>query len=387
MINEENICLCALNRIFGFDPRIGLELIRNLGSAAAVFSTGRDEIRAIMGPYGKYMSQITDEAVKASERELLRLREHGAVFVGIGDKCYPAPLRECPDAPLGFYIKTSGETSAIFDGRPAIAVVGTRDISPYGREWCVSMVKAMARSEKKPLIVSGLAIGVDITAHLTALECGLPTLAVMATGIDAVYPFRHEWAARKIADTAGCGLLTDYPPCTSPKPLNFLRRNRIIAGMSHATILVESRLKGGGMMTANLAFNYSRDVYALPGRIDDARSQGCNYLIGEKIAEAITGPEVLISRLGLGKIGRRTERDIVREVLEAYSGSLPPEQAERVATLAGLIRGNRGIGLDSLCAATGWTYSEVSGYAGLLESDGFICMDLLQNCTIKPKFV
>ena len=187
-----------------------------------------------------------------------------------------------------------------------VAVVGTRDISPYGREWCERIVHALARTSPKPLIVSGLAIGTDICAHKAALEASLPTIAVMATGTDTIYPYRHRQIAEKMSGTQGCALVTDYPPGTAPLPVNFLRRNRIIAGLSHATILVESKIKGGGMMTCRLAFSYDRDVYALPGRADDLRSQGCNHLIRARMAEPLTSEEDIIDSLGLLTTGRKS---------------------------------------------------------------------------------
>ena len=188
-----------------------------------------------------------------------------------------------------------------------------------------------------------------------------------------------------MAQTPGCGLVTDYPPGTAPLAVHFLRRNRIIAGLCRAVILVESKVRGGGMMTARLAASYDRDVLVLPGRADDLRSQGCNLLLREKLAEPVTDLDTLPAQLGLGAAPRQRPRDLPAEIHASYDGRLPAERVERLAELAACIRERRGIGLDALCRETGRTYGEVAADTGILAADGFICMDLLQNCTIKPK--
>ena len=281
---EEKACLCALSRIFGFEPKQGLALIERMGCASAVFALDKDGLDELLGPYCKQKFQIRQSAVFEAARELEALAKTGVEFVGWGQEGYPLLLTECPDPPIGLYIKSTTRPQDLWTRPKNIAVIGTRDISPYGKEWCTKVVEGLAETNQKPLIVSGLALGTDICAHRTAIERGLPTIAVMPTGPDAVYPHRHLAFADQLSRTPGCALITDYPPGTPPLPVNFLRRNRIIAGLSHATVLIESKLKGGGMMTARLAFSYDRDVFALPGRVDDIRSQGCNRMILEKIA-------------------------------------------------------------------------------------------------------
>ena len=271
-------------------------------------------------------------------------------------------------------------------GLPAVAVVGTRNITPYGREWCTRIVQALARAPVRPLVVSGLAIGVDITAHRTALDCGLPTVAVLPTGIDAVYPSRHVKDAERIAATPGCALVTDYPPGTPPVRMNFLRRNRIIAGLARATLLVESKVRGGGMMTSRLAASYDRDVFALPGRVDDPLSQGCNLLIRENLAEPVGDPAALAERLGLGAAPRREEPDFTAAVGRYYDREgYPEKERDLLVRLAARIRGRRGISLDELCAATRLPFSTVSRVVSMLEMDGFVSMDLLQHCSAHIK--
>ena len=264
-----------------------------------------------------------------------------------------------------------------------IAVVGTRDISPYGKEWCAKVVGGLAETQQKPLIVSGLALGTDICAHRTAIEQGLPTIAVMPTGADAVYPHRHLAFADQLCHTPGCALITDYPPGTSPLPVNFLRRNRIIAGLSHATVLIESKIQGGGMMTARLAFSYDRDVFALPGRVDDLRSQGCNKMIAEKVAEPLVNVEDFIKSIGLDRASVSSNRTDLPTMLDSfYRGSVEKDTIREMAALLECIRKNRGATVEELGIMTGIEYGKTSSLTAMLELDGFISIDLLQRCCI-----
>ena len=238
---------------------------------------------------------------RKKEEELTDLEKIGISFSAWNSASYPPLLKECADAPVGLYIRSVTPARELWNPSGNIAVVGTRDLSPYGKEWCEKAVTAIASGNEKPSIISGLALGTDICAHRTALDNGLPTIGVMATGPETVYPYRHKEFAERLWQTPGCALVTDYPPGTAPLAIHFLRRNRIIAGLADATILIESKSRGGGMTTSRLAFSYSRDVYALPGRADDVRSQGCNRLIREKIAEPLISIEDLIGSLGLEK--------------------------------------------------------------------------------------
>ena len=243
----------ALNAIFGNVPKFSHRLIDALGSAGAVFDLSPQERLELFGPHNPHAAQIGPAALDAAQAEYERLSARGVQFLDIFADGYPQALRECPDAPLLLYVRSSTPAAELFGGRPAVAVVGTRDQSPYGRECCRRIVAALAQAPARPLVVSGLALGVDITAHAAALEGGLPTVAVSPVGVEDVYPRRHTAFAERMCATPGCALVTDYPPGTVPAAFNFLRRNRIIAGLAGATVLVESRLKGGGMITARLA--------------------------------------------------------------------------------------------------------------------------------------
>lgn len=375
----------ALNDIFGQEPHLAREIIRNLGSPQALFSLPQKELSRLFGPYSKYSGKIGRSCIDCAAARYESLIAEGYSFLYAEDEAYPDLLRECPDAPVILYVRSSTPAQLLFNRRPAVSIVGTRDISLYGKEWCTRIVAALSTAEKPPLIVSGLAIGVDITAHLAALGHSLPTIAVSPVGIDDIYPHRHEAVARRMADTPGCAIITDYPPGTVPMPHVFLRRNRIIAGISGSTILVESKEKGGGMMTARLASGYGRSVYVLPGRIDDPRSAGCNRLLAEKIAEPVVNPGELAAALGLGSTSRKREK-AAEAIEKAFGGSLAQDELQKITDIYNLVRRHRGISYDELCSMTGMPYPQVAKLAGMLESADLICSDMLQRCTTNSNF-
>lgn len=374
-----------MGRIFGFKPKIALALINHYGSAREVFQRDPRELEVLLGNAAAYRDLVRKSAVYDAAHELERLEKMGIDFCGYTQEHYPSLLKECPDAPVGLYIRSDTHQSKLWQPERKIAIVGTRDVSPYGKEWCRKTVFGLAASGERPLIVSGLALGTDICAHKAAVEAGLPTIAVMATGPEDVYPYRHRDFAEALCHTPGCALVTDYPPGTAPLAVHFLRRNRIIAGLSDTTVLMESKIKGGGMMTARLAFSYDRDVYALPGRVDDIRSQGCNYLIKNKIAEPLTSIEEFMEGIGIRAAGpQRPVSDI--EVLDnLYNGRLQHDRITQMAAMLAEIRKRRGISLEELSAATGLSYTQVSTLARMLEIDDMISIDLFQRCCINVK--
>ncbi len=416
--NYENVCLCALNTIFGYEPRVAGALLESLGSAAAVFAMTESEKDSVFGPYSKYRGRICAEELDRAEAVLRDVRKAGGDFVGKTSDNYPERLRHCEDAPVGIFVRGGSPLKEIFGGGHYVAVVGTREITPYGEQWCRDMVRTLAESGAAPCIVSGLAYGTDIVAHKAAVEFGLPTVAVMATGLDTVYPSRHRDFAERIAGIPGCALVTDYPPGTAPVAVNFIRRNRIIAGLSDSVILVESAVKGGGMITCRMAFSYDRSVFALPGRDDDIRSRGCNRLIREGIAEIVDSLDGFAARLGLcdvgagdraggnagtgtggnvckgggtgqgalmqhGASGSASGNDFRGRINARYSRMLPGEKISAMTDILLKIRDKRGIDIESLCVETGLPYKNVSELTSLLESDGMISIDLLCRCTIR----
>ena len=386
MSHEEKYSLCALNRIFGFEPKIGHALISHIGSASGIFHLSEKEQNELLGPWSKYRGKICRKSLEEAADELEKLSEQGISFIGCTETGYPELLLECEDPSIGLYIRSRTPVEELFTPKRMIAVVGTRDISPYGQEWCSRIVQEFGKTQEKPAIVSGLALGTDICAHYNAMESGLPTIGVMATGPETVYPHRHRSFAERMAATEGCALITDYPPGTAPLAIHFLRRNRIIAGLSDSTILIESRIKGGGMMTSRLAYSYNREVYALPGRVDDPRSQGCNSLIREKIAESIDSTETLLESMRLRNSGKPSRRvssiDIIQE---RFSKRKDADLHSELARILDLIRRNRGFTVDELAAATGYGYSKARQLTGMLEMEGIISIDLMQRCILNTR--
>ncbi len=372
---KETLCLCALNRIFCYEPVVGLRLLEYFGTAAAVFEAPSGQLGGLLHARPEYAGKVHRGALAESARELESVERLGGRFVGLHSPAYPQLLRECPDRPLGLYVRSQTPVEDLFNSREAIAFVGTRDLSSYGREWCGNLVSTLSETSAKPLIVSGLAFGIDYVAHTTALTLSLPTVGVMATGIDRIYPSRHESLAERMIRTPGCALVSCYPLGTAPLANQFLSRNRIIAGMSRATVLVESKIRGGGLITARHAYSYDRDVYALPGRVDDVRSQGCNRLIRDKIAEPVISREDFLDKLGL-KAPRLRKKDVLTR-----AAGLFPDGSLELAVLKAVLA-ERGIDIRTLCARTDRPYAEVIAAALALESEGFLSMDILQRCSV-----
>ena len=383
-ITHEKACHCALNRIFGFEPKIALALISHLGGAQEVFNLSPNDIDTLLGPHSKYRGTISHGAVEQAYKELTDLSARGIQFVGWSEEDYPAALKECEDAPAGLYVRTSSSLTDIWNHKRMISIVGTRDLTPYGKEWCERLVSSLAEIPQKdrPIFVSGLALGVDICAHSAALKNGLPTIAVMATGPETIYPSRHRPFGEEIAKTPGSALITDYPPGTAPLAIHFLRRNRIIAGLSEATVLIESKIKGGGMMTARLADSYNRTVLALPGRVDDTRSQGCNHLIRSRVAIPITSIEDFLKELGVKHSKRSPHGDDPMRLESLYKGCISDDKISQMGSILLTIRKERGIQAEDIAIQTGIEYPRVSQLLGMLETDGIISRDLLQRCFI-----
>ena len=384
--SDEHVALCALNKIFGYHPTLAVSLIEKAGSALGCFSVISSE--AEKSPHPELLSELTPSALEWARGELSSIDSRGFRFLTIIDEDYPQPLRECAGPPLGLYLNGCSSPTEIFGLRPMIAFVGTRDISPYGRLWCQKLVKALADAPIQPVIVSGMALGADGIAHRTALECGLGTVGVMATGIDSIYPVQHERLAVDIVNRPGCGLITDYPLGTSPVALNFLRRNRIIAGLVSAVVVVESKTRGGSLMTARYACEYSREVFALPGRIDDIRSAGCNSLIHTQMARIITSPEELVGELGLGRPSRGAGGSWAAGSGASLRGILTRKYGELSAQvrIGEAVKENLGITVEALASLLILPYQEVLTAVTVMEADGILTTDLLGRCALTPNY-
>ncbi len=269
-------------------PGIGEVLARNLvsytGSAKEVFSASYGSLVKIPGIGEINAKKIRNNDVfKRAETELEFTEKNNIGVMFYSDKEYPRRLKPCADAPVILYSK--GDMN--LDEQRVISIVGTRNATDYGKSVCEQLIQGFAERNHQVLIVSGLAYGIDIYAHKMALKYNLPTVAVVAHGMDKIYPSLHSETARKMMKNGG--LISDFPSSTKIDPSNFVRRNRIIAGLADATIVVESAERGGALITAEIASSYNRDVFAFPGRVDDIYSKGCNRLIRQNGANLIQG--------------------------------------------------------------------------------------------------
>lgn len=236
--------------------------------------------------------QDTKEAQQKAQEEWAYIQNKGLQCICYCDSKYPSRLRECIDAPVVLY--THGQVD--FNCSKVLAIVGTRHITPYGKQVVGAFLKDLARCCPDVLVVSGLAYGVDIHAHRACLEYNIKTVAVLAHGLDRIYPSVHRKTAGDIVKQGG-GLLTDYPINTTPEKHHFIARNRIVAGMADATLVIESATKGGSLITADLAESYNRPVFAVPGKISDPYSEGCNEWIRTNKAYCATCMEFIIEQL------------------------------------------------------------------------------------------
>lgn len=315
-MEQELLYDIALTRLYMVGPRSARTLISCLGSAKAVFEADKNDLLAI-GNVGKYISDSTyrHTALERARQELDFIERHDIKVITSSSPEFPSRLNQCPDAPTVLYYWGNGSLQA----RKVVAVVGTRRVSNYGRDITEHLIADLARMLPDVMVVSGLAYGVDITAHRAALLSNIPTVGVVAHGLDTLYPLSHKRTAEQMAASQG-GVLTEYLSHTKPDPQNFVRRNRIIAGLADVTVIVESALKGGSLLTAQLANDYNRDVMAFPGRVSDELSAGCNSLIRQNKAQLITSASDLVELMGW----EHTDAMAVQQSL--FDDVLPPEQ-------------------------------------------------------------
>ncbi len=273
-------------------PITARKLIEKAGEASDVFKQKREVLEKIdgIGPHISGSLNASNLLLKA-EKEMEFIEKHRISVLYFKDPDYPTRLNQCKDGPILLYVKGNQGLNPI----KSLSVVGTRKASGYGRDLCMQIIRGLAELVPGLVIVSGLAYGIDVMAHRAALEWGLPTVAVLGHGLSTLYPASNRETAKKIIHQGA--LVTDFSSGMGPERNNFLRRNRIIAGMSDATLVVESAEKGGALITAHLAFHYDRLVFAVPGRTVDSKSAGCNNLIKKNMAALAESAEEIISYL------------------------------------------------------------------------------------------
>lgn len=291
MRHSELVALLALQNVEGVGDIIAKKLIAHCGTAEEVFRAKSSTLARIDGVGTVLASKFRKTApLTAAEKEAAFIEKQAVSVLPFYADTYPDRLKHCLDGPLLLF----GTGNIALRNRHVISIVGTRQITPYGVDCCRRLIADLAPLD--PVIVSGFAYGVDIVAHQAALEHGLQTIGVLAHGLDRIYPAVHRKYWEKMKTTGG--FLTEFRSGNDPERENFVKRNRIVAGMAEATVVIESAEKGGSLITANIANDYNRDVFAVPGRITDKYSQGCNLLIKTQRANALTSAADLVYLLG-----------------------------------------------------------------------------------------
>ncbi len=281
MNETELVHQLALLKIEGVGDIVAKKLINHCGSAEKVFHSKPDFLKTIDGVGTVLLKKLKDKSVlELAKKELQFIKDNSISCCSYLDENYPDRLKHCIDGPLLLF--SSGNIN--WNTRKVISIVGTRQVSAYGIDFCKKLIQDLA--PLNPIIVSGFAYGVDIIAHQAAMDNNLQTIAVLAHGMNQIYPKQHKKYCAKMEKNGG--FLTEFWSTSNPEKENFVKRNRIVAGISEATIVIESAEKGGSLITALLANDYNRDVFAVPGRSNDKFSQGCNNLIKTQRAHLLT---------------------------------------------------------------------------------------------------
>src|SRR5690554_2924391 len=283
----------ALTLIKGVGVMHARNLMEIVGDEEAIFRESRQRLKAIPRLPEKVIDEIRNpEVLRRAEKELTFVTKNNLQTLFFTDPSYPQRLTQCIDAPVLLYSR--GECD--LNRNKVVSVVGTRNATRQGIQFCETFIRELSESNTDFLVVSGLAYGIDICAHRSALQEGLSTVAVLAHRLDRIYPSLHRQTAVEMLKAGA--LLTEFPSETNPDKHNFVKRNRIVAGMADAVVVIESGVKGGSLTTADIANSYFREVFALPGRIHDKMSTGCNQLISDNQAVLLRGSEHFISHMG-----------------------------------------------------------------------------------------
>lgn len=347
--------MLALSRVPGVGPSVAKKLIAYCGGTEEVFRKSPAFYERIPG-IGKVLSKAVSEnrPLEEAQRDMDACDRQGIRIVTFLDREFPQRLNHCPDAPLLLYIKGKADLNA----QRTLSIVGTRNATSHGREATERII-----SELVPMgvtIVSGLAYGIDITAHRAALKHGLPTIACLAHGLDRIYPPLHANTAKEMLEIGG--LISEYPTGTNPDRENFPTRNRIVAGMTDATLVVEAGIKGGALITARLANDYDRDVFAIPGRVSDVHSEGCNRLIKENRAALVTCAADIITSLNW---------DLPELSVPSRQARLLIDLTEEQQTIVDTLK-DTSLSVDVLAARARMPMSKVSALLLEMEFEGIV---------------
>lgn len=328
--------------------------------ARAFFELSAGALAAQTGVKSDYFSDSRRKsALDEAMAEQAFITDSGITPIYFADtEAYPERLAQCPDAPAMIFALGAPE---VLGARHSVAIVGTRHCTPYGADFTRRLVADLAETVDDLLVVSGLAYGVDIAAHRAALDAGVPTAAVLAHGLNMIYPADHKGYARQIASDGAGVLLTEYTSTDRVHKGNFLARNRIVAGLADLTVVVESDRKGGAMSTARLASAYNREVMALPGRISDTYSRGCNSLIASGTAMMIRDADDLIDAM-------QWERRPSPGQQQTMNFDAPPQYA----AVIDLLREHPGDTVNDMCERLGMPFARLSALLFEMEIDDYI---------------
>ena len=356
-IHESLVYGLGITMLEQIGPARAKQLIAHCGSMEHVFTLPRSALEEIPVLRPALIELILNQRKRVLEQarwELDRLHAMNAQCVLIDDLHYPQRLKECDDSPIVLYYK--GQVD--FNPARVVSVVGTRRATSYGRYFCEQLMEAFA-----PLgvtIISGLAFGIDGHAHRAALERGLPTQACVAHGLHTVYPSEHAGLAKDMQTNGG--LVSEFTTTQRMCAELFPMRNRLIAGMSDATVVVESDLKGGSMITAYLAHSYHREVFALPGRINERSSAGCNALIQRQVAHMVTEPGSIIDTMNWSKSShdQGTQLQLFQQLSDVQQ------------KITGVFNGEDAVSVDQLIVRTGFNPSVIASELLAMEFSGLV---------------
>lgn len=363
MLNE-TINAMVLVRMTPFNPTGILTLYRTAGSATAVLEHRNDISEVIPEASPRLVESMRADIspiVRRVEEECCYCEEKGIQILTPADADYPQRLQDCDDAPLVLYYKGSANLNA----RRVINIVGTRRSTAYGQDLIRRFLCEMQGLCPNVLVVSGLAYGVDIHAHRNALEYGFETVGVLAHGLDDLYPSRHKDTANRMVHQGG--LLTEFMTGTNADKINFVRRNRIVAGMSDACILVESAAKGGGLITADISRSYGRDVFAFPGRVGDAYSEGCNNLIRDNGAALMQSADDFVKAMGWEGDAR-----MAKAQNDGIQPDLFPDLTDEEEAIVGVLQRNNDLQINMLATQANLPVNRVAAILFELEMKGIL---------------
>lgn len=357
-MEEELQFLMALSMVPGIGPMTARKLILRTGSAKQVFEEKAQVLQKIPGIGPVLSSRRSGQGfLEKAIKEIEYCRKNEIIILTIDSEEYPRRLRNCVDAPLILYLRGSNCLNA----SRLISMVGTRGATTYGRDMCRELISGMGEYYPDCVVVSGLAYGIDYHSHADALRAGLQTVAVLGHGLGTIYPSGHKNLAGKITE-GGC-LCSDFHSKINPERNNFIKRNRIIAGLSDATIIVESGVKGGALITADIADSYNRDVFAFPGRSGDEKSKGCNALIKNNKAGLIENLADLEFYLGWER-----EKPAGEPKQKCIFENLSAEE-ERVVTF---LKAKDPVPVDTICHQLNQPVSRISVLLTGLECKGIV---------------